>query len=338
MTKHYGSLLSPVAGFAGGSAVLARWPARARLGTAERAGTAPTPFADSGSRMLREQPAPLRCWLASGGGAAATLQVTVVLLVATATPGFQPAPPAPVTLQIVIVPPPLTQVAEAGALSPSVAPPELAPADPVAQPPEPSQVQSLLTPPPDPGLAAPQILLADLPDKPALAAAPAAPTPPRRLAKLPELPHPTLRPVPRAVLRLLPAQPATAALTVTARAPASDAPSAAAGPPAAVPAAPSRAGLDSYEGGLKSAIQAALRYPPSAAMMGSDGRARVAFSICDARPANIHLVHGTGSPQLDAAALAAVRQAGYPRPPVEIGGRTMPMLVWVEFNRPDGDD
>ena len=99
--------------------------------------------------------------------------------------------------------------------------------------------------------------------------------------------------------------------------------------------APSRAGIDSYEGRLRAAIQAALRFPPAAAMMGSGGRARVSFTIRDARPDAIRLVRGTGSPQLDSAALAAVREAVYPPPPAGIVGREMPMLVWVEFDHTD---
>jgi hypothetical protein len=34
---------------------------------------------------------------------------------------------------------------------------------------------------------------------------------------------------------------------------------------------------------------------------------------------------------LDRAALAAVRAASLPRAPAEIGGRRLPLLIWVEF-------
>ena len=194
--------------------------------------------------------------------------------------------------------------------------------------PEPATTQDLLALPPDAGIDAPETPQADQPAGPGLTATPA---PPRLFAHLPprRVAHPR-EPAPR--------PPIAAVHTAS--------PTAAPPTPEAVPAPavasstapePSRAGIDSYEGRLRAAIQAALRFPPSAAMMGSEGRARVSFTIRDARPDAVRLVRGTGSPQLDSAALAAVREAAYPPPPAGIAGREMPMLVWVEFDRADAD-
>lgn len=335
-TSRRARALPPVAAGAG------TWPrlARHRLGTAEPACAAAAPLADISGRMLHEPFGSPRGRLVAGCMAAAALQMTVALSLLFLAPDAAPDPPAPLALQIAMLPPPpaaspaeatLRDVAPPGPTPPESMPPDPAVLDTAIAPPEPSSIRSLLAPPP---AAAPDVLPAAPAELLPIPTLPAVSRPVRRTARLADPVRLPIHAVPRSA--------ASRAAIVASRAPAADAlpaqPAFAAAPPAALPAAPSRAGLDSYEGRLKSAIQAALRYPPAAAMMGRDGRARVAFSISDARAADIRLLRGTGSSQLDEAALAAVRQAAYPRPPAEIGTRSLAILVWVEFNRPDAEE
>ncbi len=264
----------------------------------------------------------------------------IATLLAIAAPSSGP-PPVPVAITIVTQPP-LPAPAAAPPAAPALAPPPAAPGQPlpleaplapVPPLPDHAAAEDVLTLPPEAGVVAPQALLADLAAGPGL---PVVPRPPPPTVHLP--PRPAARPAGsiRRLPRVAPdAAPAVPGPPAAAAAPAVAA--AAASPEAAAAAAPSRAGIDSYEGRLRAAIQAALRYPPAASMMGSNGRARVSFTIRDARPADIRLVRGTGSPQLDDAALSAVRQAAYPRPPTAISGREMPMLIWVEFDHADTD-
>ena len=78
-------------------------------------------------------------------------------------------------------------------------------------------------------------------------------------------------------------------------------------------------------------MQAALRYPAAARMMGVTGRTRVAFAYRDGAVDGIGVVQSAGTPMLDVAALAAVRSARYPPPSDAIAGQTLRLLVWVEF-------
>ena len=263
--------------------------------------------------------------------------VEVGLVVAVLAMAAHPPvpPPEAVTIAIVTSVPPLAAPAATAALTPpspeAPLPPE-APPTPILFLPNPAAAREVLALPPDAGTDAPEAPHAEQVLGPGLPVVPAPPRPPTHLPPHPvgRVAEPTRRP-PNPVART--AAVAIAPSPVTAAAPGAT-------PAAALSATtpPSQAGFDSYEGRLKAAIQAALRYPPSAAMMGSDGRARVAFGIRDARPDAIRLVRSTGFPQLDLAALAAVRQAAYPSPPVGIAGREMAMLVWVEFHRADAEE
>ena len=85
------------------------------------------------------------------------------------------------------------------------------------------------------------------------------------------------------------------------------------------------------QGRIRAAIQAALRYPAAAAAMQLTGRAQVQLDYQSGTVRNIQMKQSAGSPLLDRAALAAVRDAHYPAAPAEIGDRTLPLLVWVEL-------
>ena len=106
-------------------------------------------------------------------------------------------------------------------------------------------------------------------------------------------------------------------------------------PPAAAPAA--TAPNASFEGALRAAIQAALRYPESARMAGMSGRTRVAFRYRDGEVSDVSVVVSSGIGLLDRAALAAVRDAAYPKPEPAFVGKTLSEQLWVTFNLDDHD-
>lgn len=116
------------------------------------------------------------------------------------------------------------------------------------------------------------------------------------------------------------------ARTLASRAGAEDAHAAPAG------ANPARSADDeaALEARIRDAVQAAVRYPAAARMMGLTGRARVRLEY-HAGTASPALVQSAGAPVLDDAALAAARTAHYPAPPPELGNRLLRLLVWVEF-------
>jgi protein TonB len=88
---------------------------------------------------------------------------------------------------------------------------------------------------------------------------------------------------------------------------------------------------DSLRGRIRDAVQAAVRCPAAARMMGLSGKAGVAFDYRDgALMGGVQLTRSTGAPMLDAAALAAVRDAHYPKPPPEVANHMLRLLIWVE--------
>ena len=109
-------------------------------------------------------------------------------------------------------------------------------------------------------------------------------------------------------------------------------------PPPPPPAAPAAAApTASFEGALRAAIQAALRYPESARMAGMSGRTRVAFQYRDGVVSDVNVVVSSGIGLLDRAALAAVREAAYPKPEPAFVGKTLSEQLWVTFNLDDHD-
>lgn len=154
-------------------------------------------------------------------------------------------------------------------------------------------------------------------------------TPPARLAR----PHsrtdrPTLRPKPVLAISSqvrAPIQPAIALTAVSAS------PSAA--PPTALPTVwLRRVDTDgAFEARVREAVQAAVRYPAAARIMGLVGRVRVLLEYRSGALITASLAQSAGTPMLDDAALAAVREARYPAPRLGDDGRLLRLLVWVEF-------
>jgi periplasmic protein TonB len=99
-----------------------------------------------------------------------------------------------------------------------------------------------------------------------------------------------------------------------------------------MPAAAPAVSNTSFEDAMRAAIQAALHYPESARMAGMAGRARVGFRYRDGSVSDVTLVTSSGSGLLDRAALAAVRDAAYPKPEAAQMGKTLDESLWVTFN------
>ena len=85
------------------------------------------------------------------------------------------------------------------------------------------------------------------------------------------------------------------------------------------------------EARIRDAVQAAVRYPAAARMMGVTGRARVRLDYQNGVVDDPSLAQSSGAPMLDHAAISAAQGAHYPPPPPDLAGRLMRFLVWVEF-------
>jgi protein TonB len=107
-------------------------------------------------------------------------------------------------------------------------------------------------------------------------------------------------------------------------------------PPPAPAASPAPSSPNaSFEGALRAAIEAALRYPDSARMAGMTGRTRVAFDYRDGAVSDVKVLISSGAGLLDRAAIAAVRDAVYPKPEPAFAGKTLPEQLWVTFKLDD---
>jgi protein TonB len=102
---------------------------------------------------------------------------------------------------------------------------------------------------------------------------------------------------------------------------------------AASAAAAAAAAEASFEGRLLQAVQTEARrsYPASARLMGITGQAVVAFDYHDGAVRVTRLAQSSGSPILDRAAMAAVQDANYPPPPLELAGHILTKVVHVKF-------
>ena len=102
------------------------------------------------------------------------------------------------------------------------------------------------------------------------------------------------------------------------------------------PPAPDPQVKDSYLGRVKAAIQAAVRYPEAARMMGTQGRVEVAFTLRDGAVGQVRILVPGVMAAFNAAALAAVRAAAIPAPPAVLAGKGMGLTLWVDFKLDGG--
>lgn len=227
-------------------------------------------------------------------------QETVVELAIVPAPE-PPAPPKPVE----------AAAAPAGRVLPLAAEPDPAPVETPGPP-------ALEAPRPMPPPPAPEPAAVAAPMPPSMEVAPPRPMPPQS-AHAPPRPPQHAATLPRAasprqeaIASGAPASPAVAMLTA----------------PAAFGSANQEATLEAR---IRDAVQAAVHYPASTRMMGITGRARLLLDYRSGNVAGPMLAQSSGTPTLDEAALAAARAAHYPPAPIEIEGRLLHLLVWVEF-------
>jgi len=255
---------------------------------------------------------------------------TIEMIQLPPVPPAEPAPEPQSNPAAAAMPPqPDAPVKSADALLPMAAPPE-----PVAEtPPSPPQADPMPEPPPVAQQAPapePSVTPEDATSPPPVTLPvvqpPPPPVPPARPVVRPVASKP-IRPPPRVTVSRpgLPdvaAPPVqTAAVAVAAAAPTS---------PDGSAQAESRS-EETLRGRIRDAVQAAVRCPAAAQMMGRSGKAGVAFDYRDGvLTGDVRLTRSTDTPMLDAAALAAVREAHYPKAPPEVGEHVLHLLIWVE--------
>jgi len=252
---------------------------------------------------------------------ALALQCTVVVGIEFVTDGALPAPD-PVVVELAMdvpVPPPESAAAQRSAAQ-APTPTLVAAAEASLPPPEPPFAReppiTAALPLSEPALALPTD--EEVPPMPDVVAPPESPAPALQLPSLP------LRPgTPRPVRRSLVEQPRVV------HAPVSPPPQTSTASAAPAVTLPGQAMLASgarlsavtatLQQRIRTAIQAALRYPAAAAAMQLTRRAQVQLDYQSGAVRNIQLKQSAGTPLLDRAALSAVRDARYPAAPAEIG-------------------
>ena len=186
--------------------------------------------------------------------------------------------------------------------APKPAPQTVAP--PVPKPPEPKPVPKVIPKPkPEPRPVVHKALPRPLP-KPEV-----QPPPPSPKVQAPPAPVPDTRPAMPVAAPTPPAPPQ---------------------PPA--PAAPVAASIKaSFEAALRSAIQAAVRYPQAARLMRLTGRTLIHFTFTHGRVSAITVSRSSGNTGLDQAAIRAVKNAQYPAVPLALSKSVMHFQIWVRF-------
>ncbi len=106
-------------------------------------------------------------------------------------------------------------------------------------------------------------------------------------------------------------------------------------PPQVAPSNPSQ--LADYRGQVHAAVQAAVFYPPAAALMHFTGRVRVQFHLLDTMASDVSVLTSSGLGLIDRAAVDAVKSAQYPQPPAPLRGKDQVYQVWVELTLNQGN-
>ena len=88
-----------------------------------------------------------------------------------------------------------------------------------------------------------------------------------------------------------------------------------------------------YAAKVRAAVQAAVYYPPAAAVLRFAGRVRVEFHLFDATPGAARVLVSSGIGLFDRAALRTVQRAHYPAPPQDLRGSDRVYQIWVDFDR-----
>ncbi|MDE2450322.1 MAG: TonB family protein [Gammaproteobacteria bacterium] len=83
---------------------------------------------------------------------------------------------------------------------------------------------------------------------------------------------------------------------------------------------------------MKSAIQAAVRFPKDARLLRQEGKVEVSFQLVDGVVTNVKVVAGGRLRSFDVNALNAVREAGIPAPPKALAHQVFTLVLWVKFD------
>jgi periplasmic protein TonB len=86
-----------------------------------------------------------------------------------------------------------------------------------------------------------------------------------------------------------------------------------------------------FQARLRDAVQAAVRYPNAARIMGLRGHVRLGFGYLDGTISNPHVVQSSGQKMLDEAALTALNSTSFPAPPPELKGHPLNLEIVVTF-------
>lgn len=144
------------------------------------------------------------------------------------------------------------------------------------------------------------------------------PKPMPKLQKLPPVPH-IRQAVPTPPQPQVPSAPSDVTQAVTPP------------PPPAAPSSDTAAHEAEFEARLRTAIQNAMVYPPTARMARIAGKTKVSLHFRDGVISHAQVVQGSGSGVLDQAALAAVANAVSPVVPDSLRGRDLDYQIWVSF-------
>ena len=250
--------------------------------------------------------------LGPGARAAATAAVVAAhLLLAAAVARFVDAPgtPAPVAaIEATIVEAP--EAVAPAPPTPQAPPPRVEPTPP--RPPAPRPPERVRRAPP--AAKAPPPVVATSAQAPAADPVPPAPVAPPKAAEPVDAPSPPAPPAP-APPSVRPEAPAAAPTPAPAPGPAP-------GPAPPAPAAPRTVAV----GAVRYLTPPVLEYPLAARRAREEGRVHVRVLVdVEGRPAQTQVVHTSGYPRLDAAALATVLATRF-RPYTENG---VPMPFWV---------
>ncbi len=197
-----------------------------------------------------------------------------------------------------------------------------------APPPPPPPIQIVLeAPKPAPKTVAPP---APKPPEPKTVPKPVVKPQPRPIAhqvqpKPVQPPQPVPQPTPKVETPPAPAPDTTPTMPVAAPTPPA--------PPPPAPPAPDVASIKAtFEAELRSAIQAAVRYPQAAKLMQLTGKTLVSFDFRDGAVSHLRVLTSSGADLLDHAALDAVRNASFPATPKPLQGKSMAFTIWVRFH------
>lgn len=84
-----------------------------------------------------------------------------------------------------------------------------------------------------------------------------------------------------------------------------------------------------YGDRVRSAIQAAVYYPPAAALMHFSGRVQVEFQLRNGIPVHAQILESSGLGIIDRSALQAVNNALYPMPPENLRDKMLNYQIWL---------